>query len=166
MVFNNDKFLKNNCTEELQKKFISQIGISFRRNNVRPDSNRCLRTSSWQNGIRETIVQGYYMHQGRYVVHALFTLSLFIIIRRSKLNKPIYSYSLGILVFWHRFILYPDRNPINFVFSSIPWWLQTVAIFGSVGMVIPVIAGTTNFLMTFKNGWYQLGRQLHLPLLW
>lgn len=49
------------------------------------------------------------------------------------------------------------------MFSSIPWWLQTVAIVGSAGMAIPVIAGTTNFLMTFKGSWYKLGDSYILP---
>jgi cytochrome c oxidase cbb3-type subunit 1 len=30
----------------------------------------------------------------------------------------------------------------HFVFSPVPWWLQTVVIIFSVGMFIPVVAGT------------------------
>ena len=51
----------------------------------------------------------------------------------------------------------------HFVFSSIPWWLQTVAIVGSAGMAIPVIAGTTNFAMTFKGAWYKIKDSYTLP---
>jgi len=38
-----------------------------------------------------------------------------------------------------------------------------VAIIGSVGMVIPVVAGTTNFLMTFKGAWFKLKDSYTLP---
>lgn len=118
---------------------------------------------SWQNGLGETIVQGYYMHQGVGMWFMLFTLGLVYYYLPQQLNKPIYSYSLGILAFWTQILFYTLIGTHHFVFSSIPWWLQTVAIFGSVGMVIPVIAGTTNFLMTFKNGWYQLADSYTLP---
>jgi len=93
----------------------------------------------------------------------LFTLGLVYYYLPQQLNKPIYSYSLGILAFWTQILFYTLIGSHHFVFSSIPWWLQTVAIFGSVGMVIPVVAGTTNFLMTFKNGWYKLTDSYTLP---
>ncbi len=118
---------------------------------------------SWQNGLGETIIQGYYMHQGVGMWFMLFTLGLVYYYLPQQLNKPIYSYSLGILAFWTQILFYTLIGTHHFVFSSIPWWLQTVAIFGSAGMVIPVIAGTTNFLMTFKNGWYKLNDSYTLP---
>ena len=118
---------------------------------------------TWQNGLGETIIQGYYMHQGVGMWFMLFTLGLVYYYLPQQLNKPIYSYSLGILAFWTQILFYTLIGSHHFVFSSIPWWLQTVAIFGSVGMVIPVVAGTTNFLMTFKNGWYKLADSYTLP---
>lgn len=117
----------------------------------------------WQNGLGETIIQGYYMHQGVGMWFMLFTLGLVYYYLPQQLGKPIYSYSLGILAFWTQILFYTLIGTHHFVFSSIPWWLQTVAIFGSAGMVIPVIAGTTNFLMTFKNGWYKLNDSYTLP---
>lgn len=117
----------------------------------------------WQNGLGETIVQGYYMHQGVGMWFMLFTLGLVYYYLPQQLNKPIYSYSLGILAFWAQILFYTLIGTHHFVFSSIPWSLQTVAIVGSAGMAIPVIAGTTNFLMTFKGGWYKLGSSYTLP---
>jgi cytochrome c oxidase cbb3-type subunit 1 len=80
-----------------------------------------------------------------------------------QLNKPIYSYSLGILAFWAQILFYTVIGTHHFVFSSIPWWLQTTAIVGSMGMVIPVVAGTTNFIMTFKGAWYKIASSYTLP---
>src|SRR5690606_36575777 len=106
---------------------------------------------AWQDGLGETIVQGYYMHQGVGMWFMLFTLGIVYYFLPQQLNKPIYSYSLGILAFWTQILFYTVIGTHHFVFSSIPWSLQTVAIVGSMGMVIPVVAGTTNFLMTFKG---------------
>jgi cytochrome c oxidase cbb3-type subunit 1 len=117
----------------------------------------------WQNGLGETIIQGYYMHQGVGMWFMLFTLGIVYYFLPQQLNKPIYSYSLGILAFWTQILFYTTIGTHHFVFSSIPWWLQTVAIVGSVGMTIPVIAGTTNFLMTFKGAWYKVKDSYTLP---
>ncbi|MCD9016765.1 cbb3-type cytochrome c oxidase subunit I [Parachryseolinea silvisoli] len=118
---------------------------------------------TWQNGLGETIVQGYYMHQGVGMWFMLFNLGLVYYFLPQQLNKPIYSYSLGILAFWAQILFYTLIGTHHFVFSSIPWWLQTVAIVGSMGMLIPVIAGTTNFFMTLKGGWNKIASSYTLP---
>lgn len=117
----------------------------------------------WQNGLGETIIQGYYMHQGVGMWFMLFTLGIVYYFLPQQLNKPIYSYSLGILAFWTQILFYTVIGSHHFVFSSIPWWLQTVAIVGSVGMIIPVVAGTTNFILTFKGAWYKIAGSYTLP---
>ncbi len=117
----------------------------------------------WQNGLGETIIQGYYMHQGVGMWFMLFTLGIVYYFLPQQLNKPIYSYSLGILAFWTQILFYTLIGTHHFVFSAIPWWLQTVAIVGSAGMAIPVIAGTTNFLMTFRGAWYKIKDSYTLP---
>ncbi len=118
---------------------------------------------TWQNGLGETIAQGYYMHQGVGMWFMLFSLGLMYYFLPQQLNRPIYSYSLGILAFWTQILFYTLIGTHHFIFSAIPWWLQTVAIVGSMGMVIPVVAGTTNFLMTFKGSWHKLSASYTLP---
>ena len=117
----------------------------------------------WQDGLGETIVQGYYMHQGVGMWFMLFTLGIVYYFLPQQLNKPIYSYSLGILAFWAQILFYTVIGTHHFVFSSIPWSLQTIAIVGSVGMVIPVAAGTANFLLTFNGAWYKVPSSYTLP---
>jgi cytochrome c oxidase cbb3-type subunit 1 len=117
----------------------------------------------WQDGLGETIIQGYYMHQGVGMWFMLFNLGLVYYFLPQLLNKPIYSYSLGIMAFWAQIFFYTVIGTHHFVFSAIPWWLQTVAIVGSVGMLIPVFAGTTNFYYTFKGSWHKIKNSYTLP---
>lgn len=117
----------------------------------------------WQNGLGETIVQGYYMHQAVGMWFMLFNLGLIYYFLPQQLNTPIYSYSLGILAFWSQILFYTLIGTHHFIFSSIPWWLQTVAIVGSMGMLIPVFAGTTNFLMTIRGNYHKISRSYTLP---
>lgn len=117
----------------------------------------------YQNGLGETIIQGYYMHQGVGMWFMTFTLGLVYYYLPASLNKPIYSYSLGVLAFWTQMLFYTLIGTHHFVFSPLPWWLQTVAIVFSAGMFIPVIAGTTNFLMTMKGSWNHISKSYVLP---
>lgn len=119
----------------------------------------------YQNGLGETIIQGYYMHQGVGMWFMTFTLGLVYYFLPQSLNKPIYSYSLGVLAFWTQMLFYTLIGTHHFVFSPLPWSLQTIAIVFSAGMLIPVIAGTTNFIMTFKGAWTALKSSYVLPFL-
>ncbi len=118
---------------------------------------------NYQDGLGETVIQGYYMHQGVGMWFMTFTLGLVYYYLPSSLNKPIYSYSLGVLAFWTQMLFYTLIGTHHFVFSPLPWWLQTVAIVFSVGMVIPVVAGTTNFLMTMRGSWSEISKSYVLP---
>jgi cytochrome c oxidase cbb3-type subunit 1 len=53
----------------------------------------------------------------------------------------------------------------HFVFAPIPWWLQTVAIVFSVGMIITLTAGTGNFLLTMKGSFRKVARSYSLPFI-
>lgn len=117
----------------------------------------------WQNGVGETITQGYYMHQAIGMWFMMINLGLMYYFLPQQLNKPIYSYSLGALAFWSHTFFYTLIGTHHFIFSAIPWRLQTTAIIASVGMLIPVAAGTTNFIMTFNGAWYQLKTSYTLP---
>lgn len=117
----------------------------------------------YQNGLGETVIQGYYMHQGVGMWFMTFTLGLLYYYLPSALNKPIHSYSLGVLAFWTQMLFYTLIGTHHFVFAPLPWWLQTVAIVFSAGMFIPVVAGTTNFLMTMRGSWSAIGNSYVLP---
>lgn len=119
----------------------------------------------YQEGLGETIIQGYYMHQGVGMWFMTFTLGLVYYYLPSALNKPIYSYSLGVLAFWTQMLFYTMIGTHHFIFSPLPWWLQTVAIVFSGGMFIPVLAGTINFLMTMKGSWKAIADSYVLPFM-
>lgn len=117
----------------------------------------------YQEGLGETVIQGYYMHQGVGMWFMTFTLGLVYYYLPSSLNKPIYSYALGVLALWTQMLFYTMIGTHHFIFSPLPWWLQTTAIVFSGGMFIPVIAGTTNFLMTIKGSWKAISSSYVLP---
>lgn len=119
----------------------------------------------YQEGLGETVIQGYYMHQGVGMWFMTFTLGLVYYYLPTALNKPIYSYALGILAFWTQMLFYTMIGTHHFIFSPLPWWLQTTAIVFSMGMFIPVTAGTTNFLMTMRGSWDSVRVSYVIPFL-
>lgn len=118
-----------------------------------------------QNGISQTVIQGYYMHNGVGMWFTPLVLGLTYYFLPKLLNKPIYSYSLGILAFWTQMVFYTMIGAHHFIFAPTPWWLQTVAIIFSVGMVVTLAAGTGNFLLTMKGSGRTIGRSYSLPFI-
>ncbi len=119
----------------------------------------------YQYGLSETVIQGYYMHMGVGMWFTPMVLGLTYYFLPKLLNKPIYSYSLGVLAFWTQMVFYSLIGAHHFVFSPIPWWLQTVAIIFSVGMFIPLVAGTGNFLLTMRGSEGTIARSYSLPFI-
>jgi cytochrome c oxidase cbb3-type subunit 1 len=116
-----------------------------------------------QGGLGGTVIQGFYMHMGVGMWFTPMVLGITYYTLPKVLNKPIYSYALGVLAFWTQMLFYPMLGAHHFVFSAIPWWLQTAAIVFSVGMLVPVVAGTGNFLLTMRGSWGAIARSYSLP---
>ncbi|AWV90718.1 cbb3-type cytochrome c oxidase subunit I [Bradymonas sediminis] len=119
----------------------------------------------YQEGMGQTIIQGYYMHQGVGMWFTPMVLGMAYYLVPKLLNTPIYSYSLGALAFSTQLLFYTMIGTHHFIFSPVPWWLQTVAIVFSIGMVIPVVAGTANFALTARGKWSMIRKSYALPFL-
>jgi cytochrome c oxidase cbb3-type subunit 1 len=104
-----------------------------------------------RRGIGQTVVQGWYMHN---VVGMWFTplaVGATYYALPKLLNKPIYSYALGVLGFWTHILFYTLIGTHHYIFSPLPQWLQTTSIIFSTAMMVPVWASTGNFLLTMKG---------------
>ena len=108
---------------------------------------------AYTTGSANIIIQGYYMH----VVLGLWFTPLVLGITYWALpillNKPIYSYGLGVLAFWGNLVFYSLIGAHHFIFAPTPWWLQSTAILVGLGMMVPVWASTGNFLLTMRGSW-------------
>lgn len=105
----------------------------------------------YQYGLGQVSVSGFYMHNAVGMWFTPLALGIFYYALPKLLNRPIYSYSLGILAFWTNLVFYPIIGAHHFLFSPLPWWLQTTAIVFSVAMLVPVLAGSANFLLTMRG---------------
>jgi cytochrome c oxidase cbb3-type subunit 1 len=119
----------------------------------------------WQYNLGQTVIQGYFMHMGVGMWFTPFVVGLTYYFLPKFLNRPIYSYALGVLGFWTQMIFYSLIGTHHYIYSPVAWWLQTTAIVFSVGMLVPVWAGTGNFLLTMSGKWDTIRRSYSLPFI-
>lgn len=119
----------------------------------------------YQHGLGQVAVQGFYMHNAVGMWFTFLALGLIYYALPKLLNRPIYSYALGILGFWTNLLFYPVIGAHHFEFTPLPWWFQTLAIVFSVGMLVPVFAGTANFALTMRGGAEAIRRSYALPFI-
>ncbi|HEY6718661.1 MAG TPA: cbb3-type cytochrome c oxidase subunit I, partial [Reyranella sp.] len=118
---------------------------------------------AFDRGVGNVVIQGYYMHVvlGLWFTPLVLGITYWALPR--MLRKPIYSYALGVLAFWSNLVFYPLIGAHHFVFAPLPWWLQTTAIATGIGMMIPVVASSGNFLLTMQGSWRLIRRE---PAVW
>jgi cytochrome c oxidase cbb3-type subunit 1 len=105
----------------------------------------------YQKGLGQVSVSGFFMHNSVGMWFTPLMLGTLYYALPKLLNRPIYSYALGVLAFWTNLIFYPIIGAHHFLFSPLPWWLQTTAIVFSVAMLVPVWGGSTNLLLTMRG---------------
>ena len=105
----------------------------------------------YQYGLGQVSVSGYYMHNAVGMWFTPLALGIFYYALPKVLSRPIYSYALGVFAFWTNLVFYPIIGAHHFLFSPLPWWLQTTAIVFSVAMLVPVWGGSANFLLTMRG---------------
>jgi cytochrome c oxidase cbb3-type subunit I len=105
----------------------------------------------YQYGLGQVAVSGFYMHNAVGMWFTPLALGVIYYTLPKLLNRPIYSYALGVFAFWTNLVFYPIIGAHHFEFSPLPWWLQTTAIVFSVAMLVPVWGGSSNFLLTLRG---------------
>ncbi|MDQ2680806.1 MAG: cbb3-type cytochrome c oxidase subunit I [Candidatus Eremiobacteraeota bacterium] len=120
---------------------------------------------NYQVGLGQVAVQGFFMHNAVGMWFTFLALGITYYVLPKLLNRPIYSYALGVLGFWTNLVFYPIIGAHHFEFSPLPWWFQTLAIVFSVGMLVPVWSGTANFALTMRGSAELVRRSYALPFI-
>ena len=120
---------------------------------------------SYQTGLGQVAVQGFYMHNAVGMWFTFLALGVTYYALPKLLNRPIYSYALGVLGFWTNLVFYPVIGAHHYEFTPYPWWFQTLAIVFTVGMLVPVWAGSANFFLTMRGHGETIRRSYALPFI-
>lgn len=119
----------------------------------------------FRRGLADTIVQGFYMHNAVGMWFTPLVVGLTYYALPKLLNKPIYSYALGVLGIFTHLLFYTLIGTHHYMFSAMPDWLENMALIFSVAMLVPVFASAGNFLLTMKGEKVAIQQSYSLPFL-
>ena len=68
-------------------------------------------------------------------------------------RTPLYSHFLSLIAFWGIAFFYTGVGAHHLLWAPIPYWLKTVAVAESIGMILPVVAFMMNIFLTMRGNW-------------
>ena len=117
----------------------------------------------WVSGMADRVIDGYYIHNAVGMFFTPLAVGLTYYALPKLLNKPIYSYALGVLGFFTHIVFYTVIGTHHYIHTALPQALETTAVVFSVAMIVPVWASTGNFLMTMKGERLTVSHSYSLP---
>ena len=104
-------------------------------------------------GINDATVNWFYGHNvlGLWFTTGLLAVIYYIVPKET--GTPLYSASLSLLAFWGTLFFYTGVGAHHLLWAPIPYWLKTIAVAESIGMVIPVLATMFNIMLTMRGNW-------------
>ncbi len=104
-------------------------------------------------GIDDTIFNWFYGHNvlGLWFTTGLLAVIYYIVPRET--NTPLYSHVLSLIAFWGIAFFYTGVGGHHLLWAPIPYWLKTIAVADSIGMILPVAAFMMNIFLTMRGNW-------------
>jgi cbb3-type cytochrome c oxidase subunit I len=115
-------------------------------------------------GVNDTIINWFYGHNvlGLWFTTGLLAVIYYIVPKET--GTPLYSMWLSLIAFWGILFFYTGVGAHHLLWAPIPYWLKTIAVAESFGMVIPVLAFMFNILLTMRGNWTHV--RSSVPLLY
>jgi cbb3-type cytochrome c oxidase subunit I len=104
-------------------------------------------------GINDTIFNWFYGHNvlGLWFTTGLLPVIYYVVPRETR--TPLYSHFLSLVAFWGIAFFYTGVGAHHLLWAPIPYWLKTIAVAESIGMVLPVVAFMMNIFLTMRGNW-------------
>ncbi len=104
-------------------------------------------------GVNDSIFNWFYGHNvlGLWFTTGLLAVIYFIVPRET--HTPLYSHLLSLISFWGIALFYTGVGGHHLEWAPIPYWLKTLAVAESIGMILVVVAFMTNIWLTMRGNW-------------
>ena len=116
-------------------------------------------------GIDDAIFNWFYGHNvlGLWFTTGLLPVIYYIVPRETK--TPLYSHFLSLIAFWGIAFFYTGVGGHHLLWAPIPYWLKTIAVADSFGMILPVVAFMMNIFLTMRGNWNRFMSSIPLRLI-
>jgi cbb3-type cytochrome c oxidase subunit I len=107
-------------------------------------------------GINDTIFNWFYGHNvlGLWFTTGLLPVIYYVVPKETR--TPLYSHFLSLIAFWGIIFFYTGVGAHHLLWAPIPYWLKTIAVAESIGMVLPVVAFMMNIFLTMRGNWNRI----------
>ncbi len=104
-------------------------------------------------GINDTIFNWFYGHNvlGLWFTTGLLPVIYYVVPKETR--TPLYSHALSLIAFWGIAFFYTGVGAHHLLWAPIPYWLKTIAVAESIGMILPVVAFMMNIYLTMRGNW-------------
>lgn len=104
-------------------------------------------------GIDDAIFNWFYGHNvlGLWFTTGLLAVIYYIVPRET--HTPLYSHALSLIAFWGIALFYTGVGGHHLEWAPIPYWLKSIAVAESIGMVLVVVAFMMNIWLTMRGNW-------------
>ena len=104
-------------------------------------------------GIDDAIFNWFYGHNvlGLWFTTGLLPVIYFLVPRETR--TPLYSHFLSLIAFWGIAFFYTGVGGHHLLWAPIPYWLKTIAVAESIGMILVVVAFMMNIFLTMRGNW-------------
>lgn len=107
-------------------------------------------------GVDDAIFNWFYGHNvlGLWFTTGLLAVIYFIVPR--ECNTPLYSQALSLISFWGIALFYTGVGGHHLEWAPIPYWLKSIAVAESIGMILVVVAFMSNIWLTARTNWNKI----------
>ncbi|MEW5983235.1 MAG: cbb3-type cytochrome c oxidase subunit I [Acidobacteriota bacterium] len=116
-------------------------------------------------GVNQANLNWMYVHNAVGLIFTPVGLALAYYYIPKSSNAPLYSHKLSMIGFWSLAFVYVWTGAHHMLHGPISQWLQTIAIFFSVMLLIPVWTVVYNFFATVRGQWHLLKDRVELKFL-
>jgi cbb3-type cytochrome c oxidase subunit I len=104
-------------------------------------------------GVDDAIFNWFYGHNvlGLWFTTGLLAVIYYIVPKET--HTPLYSHFLSLIAFWGIAFFYTGVGGHHLLWAPIPYWLKTIAVADSIGMILPVAAFMMNIFLTMRGNW-------------
>jgi cytochrome c oxidase cbb3-type subunit 1 len=102
-------------------------------------------------GLPDAILAWFYGHGivGLFLTPLAIAIAYYVVPRVAR--SPLYSHVLSLVGFWTILVIYTSIGTHHLLQTPVPVWLKTMAVSGSIAMLIPVITVLVNLWLTMRG---------------